>query len=62
MITSEAKLRASKKYDEKVEKIMFRVPKGERDKIKSFAEQKGSSLSSFCREAVNKAMADTKNG
>lgn len=57
---SEAKLRASKRYDEKNEKILLRVPKGEREKIKEFAAGNGESLSSFCRRALNEAMANGK--
>ena len=40
MATSKAQLKASKKYiSEKLDEIRFRVPKGEREKLKKHAEK-----------------------
>lgn len=45
------------KYDnqyikENLDIIKFSVPKGEKDKIKRYAEQRGESISAFLRRAV----------
>ena len=57
MATSEAQLKASKKYiSEKLDEIRFRVPKGERDILKQHAEKMGESLNKFLYRAVNETM------
>ena len=57
MATSEAQLKASKKYiSEKLDEIRFRVPKGERDLLKKHAERMGESLNKFIYRAVKEAI------
>ena len=57
MATSEAQLKASKKYiSEKLDEIRFRVPKGEREILKSHAEKMGESLNKFLYRAVKEAI------
>ena len=43
MKQTEAQLRASKKYHEKLENIQLRVPKGEKEKITEHARVQGES-------------------
>lgn len=53
MPRSDAMDRAIKKYEqEKVDRIIFRVPKGMKEKIQEHAEKKGESLSAFLNRAV----------
>ena len=53
MPRSDAMDRAIKKYEqEKVDRIIFRVPKGMKEKIQEHAETKGESLSAFLNRAV----------
>lgn len=57
MATSEAQLKASKKYiSEKLDEIRFRVPKGEREMLKRHAEKMGESLNKFLYRAVKEAI------
>ena len=45
--------RAIKKYEqEKVDRIIFRVPKGMKEQIQLHAEQNGESLAAFLNRAV----------
>lgn len=49
--------RAIKKYDrEKVDKIMFRVPKGKKEIVNSHAAEMGESMSSFLNRAIDETM------
>ena len=58
MPRSEAMDRAIRKYDsEKVDRVIFRVPKGEKEKIQAHAESQGESLASFLNRAVRETMA-----
>ena len=58
MATSDALKRAIKKYDqEKVDRIIFRVPKGKRDIIQTHATEQGESVSAFLNRAVDETMA-----
>ena len=57
MALSEARRRANKKYiNEKLDEIKFRVPKGERDKLKQHAEKMGESVNAFIYRAVKETM------
>lgn len=50
---TEAKKKANSKYlKNTVETIAFRVPKGEKDRLKDVAERAGVSLNAFISEAV----------
>jgi len=57
MPRSDAMDRAIKKYEqEKVDRIIFRVPKGTKEKIQSHAEAQGESLSGFINRAITEAI------
>ena len=63
MPRSDAMDRAIKKYEqEKVDKILFRVPKGMKEQIQTHAKKKGESLSSFLNRAILETIdRDTKS-
>ena len=53
MPRSESMDRAIKKYEqEKVDRVVFRVPKGMKEQIQAHAEKQGESLSAFLSRAV----------
>jgi len=57
MPRSEAMDRAIKKYEqEKVDRVIFRVPKGMKEQIQEHAEKQGESLSAFLNRAVQEAI------
>lgn len=56
MKQTEAQLRASKKYHQKLENLTVRVPKGEKETIAAHAAQKGESLNAFVRRAISKTI------
>ena len=57
MPTSKSVLRAVKKYDaEKVDRVVFRVPKGKKELLQQHAAAQGESLSAFLNRAVDEAM------
>lgn len=57
MPRSEAMDRAIKKYEqEKVDRVIFRVPKGVKEQIQEHAEKQGESLSAFLNRAVQEAI------
>lgn len=58
MAQSKAHQKASNKYNAKAyDRINVNVKKGERDKIKAYAESKGLSLNAY----INKLIADDMN-
>lgn len=58
MPRSEAMDRAIKKYEQnKVDRVIFRVPKGMKEQIQVHAEKQGESLSAFLNRAVLETMA-----
>ncbi|MEF2836500.1 MAG: Arc family DNA-binding protein [Oscillospiraceae bacterium] len=62
MPRSEAMDRAIKKYEqEKVDRVIFRVPKGVKEQIQEHAEQRGESLSAFLNRAVQETIERDKN-
>ena len=63
MPTSKSVLSAVKKYDaEKVDRVVFRVPKGKKELLQQHAAAQGESLSAFLNRAVDEAMErDKKN-
>ena len=62
MATSKSQLNASKKYiSEKLDEIKLRVPKGEREIIKSHAEKMGQSLNGFVRRAIQETIERDNN-
>ena len=62
MATSKSQLNASKKYiSEKLDEIKLRVPKGEREIIRSHAEKMGQSLNGFVRRAIKETIERDNN-
>ncbi len=63
MAYSEAMLRAIKKYEaEKVERLTFRVTKGNKEIIQEHAAERGESVNAFLNRAVYETMErDRKN-
>lgn len=61
---TEARRRANEKYNAKAyDEIKVRVAKGEKEKIKAYADQRGESLNGFINRAINEAMAnDNRRG
>lgn len=58
MPRTEAMDRAIKKYDQtRVDRIVFRTPKGFKEQIQSHAEKQGESLAGFLNRAVRETMA-----
>ena len=57
MPRSEAMDRAIKKYEQlKVDRVIFRVPKGMKEEIQAHAESRGESLAGFLNRAVRETM------
>ena len=56
MAQTEAQLRASKKYHQKFDKILVRVPSGEKEIIDAHAASMNESTNSFVRRAIALAM------
>lgn len=54
---TEAQKRSAEKYlREKVEDIRIRVPKGQKEVIKAFAESQGKSVNQFIIDCITDAM------
>lgn len=54
---TEAQAKASKKYlKESVEDIRIRVPKGQKEIVKSHSDKMGESMNSFVVRAINETM------
>lgn len=59
MALSEAQRRANDKYIAKAyDRIELKVKKGEKEKIKEHAQQKGYSLNSYINELIKKDMEE----
>ena len=56
MVASEAQLRASKKYQQKFDKVQIRVPHDEKEQIDVHAERMGESVNTFVRRAIFEAI------
>ncbi|MBR1972421.1 MAG: ribbon-helix-helix protein, CopG family [Oscillospiraceae bacterium] len=57
MPRSEAMDRAIKKYEqEKVDRVIFRVPKGVKEQIQEHADKRGESISAFLNRAVRETI------
>ena len=61
MAISEARARATKKYQDKFERIYIRVSSEEKAAIEAYAEEIGESVNSFVRRAVAETMEREKN-
>lgn len=55
-IYTKAQAKASKRYDSKFEKIVVRVPEGQREKYKKIAEDKGLSLNQYIIKLLEKGV------
>ena len=59
MPLSEARKRANAKYNLKAyDRVELKVKKGEKEKIRLFAEQNGESLNAFINRAISEAMGE----
>ena len=57
MPRSESMNRAIKKYEqEKVDRVIFRVPKGVKEQIQEHAQAQGESLAAFLNRAVQETI------
>jgi len=61
MPISEARARATKKYQDKFERIQIRVSPEEKAAIEAYAEEIGESVNSFVRRAIAETMEREKN-
>ena len=59
-MANEATRKAISKYHAKLDEIKVRVPKGERDKYKQYAESKGKSLNALIIELLEQDMKQGK--
>ena len=58
MTYSNATIRAIKKYEqEKIDKVLLRMPKGKKLVIKEHADQCGESVNAFINRAIDEAIA-----
>ncbi len=55
-MATQAQLKANARYHEKLEDIKVRVPKGEREKYKQYAESVGKSLNALIIELLEADM------
>ena len=56
----ESTKRAKKKWEaNNYDMLGIRVKKGERDRIKAYAESAGKSLNRFCKDAIYRAMGES---
>ena len=63
MPRSESMDRAIKKYEqEKVDRVIFRDPKGVKEQIQEHAEKQGESLSAFLNRAVRETIERDNRG
>lgn len=57
LASNEAQKRATIKYmNEKLEEIKFRVPKGEKETIRKYANSKGMALTAYIKDLIKKDM------
>ena len=60
MKQTEAQLRATRKYHDKLDNLQIRVPKGAKATIAEHAAAQGESLNAFVVRAINEAMERDK--
>ncbi len=57
MAVSRAQIKATTRYESNnYDKVLLRLPKGQREKIKNHAESTGESINSFVNRAINETM------
>lgn len=62
MAVSRAQIKATTRYESNnYDKVLLRLPKGQRKKIKSHAESMGESINSFVNRAINETMQQDIN-
>lgn len=54
---SEAQKKGNKKYLSKFDDIKIRIPSGQREQIKKYAEEKGKSLNQFIVDLIKEDMS-----
>ena len=60
---TKAHIKAAAKYNQKTyDKLQINVKKGEREKIKAYAESKGLSLNAYVTGLIYKDMENESNG
>lgn len=55
-MASDAQAKATKKYHDKFDSILLRVPKGEKDLIAAHAQSMGETVNKFICRAINDAI------
>ncbi len=60
-MATQAQLKANAKYHEKLEDIKVRVPKGERERYKQYAESVGKSLNALIIELLEADMSKSES-
>ncbi len=55
-MTSEAQLRAIKKWQDKMDEVRFRVPKGKKEEYTQHAQKQGETLTAFMTRAVEETI------
>lgn len=61
-MATQAKLEGNKRYLEKLDDIKLRVPKGQREHIKAYAESKGFSLNAYLIHLIESDMGCSLSG
>lgn len=56
MALSEARLRATKKYHDKFERVQIRVTPEEKERLEQHAQAIGESVNSFVRRAISETI------
>lgn len=57
-MATQAKLDGNKRYLDKLDDIKLRVPKGQRESIKTYAESKGYSLNGYLVHLIEQDMGE----
>ena len=59
-MTSDAQKRANKKYNQEIDRVSLRMPKGKRARIQKHIEENspGTSLNRFINEAIDEKMEE----
>jgi len=60
MALSEARMRATKKYQDKFERIQIRVTPEEKASIEAYAKKQGESVNAFVRRVIASEIANNQ--
>lgn len=56
--TTKARRDANKRYDQKrVDRVLLRLPKGQRDVVKAHAESQGEKMNEFIKRAIKETIS-----